>query len=145
MKIRLFIFVICTLFHLNSKAQPYCTLPLALKSTSISYSRIIPSHPPDNNYRFFYKVLVECGNTNSADLFGLLVNNLTNGSSVGASWHQDSLSRVTGVIDPCLSLPAAPCFTIYYYHADVFLPGSLSGYIASTISCCRPGNAANLI
>ncbi len=146
MKIRQFIFVICTLFYLPSSAQPgYCTLPLALKSTSLSYSRIVPFHPPGNNYRFYYKVLVECGKTNSADLFGLLIYNSSNGTSLGASWQQDSLSRIVGVIDPCLTLPATPCFTIYYYHADIFLPGSALGYIASTISCCRPGNAANLM
>ncbi len=146
MKIRLFIFVICTLFQLTSSAQPgYCTLPLALKSTSISYTRVVPYHPPGNNYRFYYKVLVECGKTNSADLFDLFILNTSNGSSQEVSWQQDSLSRVVGVIDPCLSLPAAPCFTIYCYHADIFLPGSVQGYIASTISCCRPGNAANLM
>ncbi len=146
MKIRHFIFVICTLFYFSSGAQPgYCTLPLALKSTSISYTRVVPFHPPGNNYRFYYKVLVECGKTNSADLFDLFILNTSNGSSQEVSWQQDSLSRVVGVIDPCLSLPAAPCFTIYYYHADVFLPGSVVGYTASTISCCRPGNAANMI
>ena len=146
MKIRQFIFIVCALFCRFASAQPgYCTLPLALKSTSISYSRIVPFHPPGNNYRFYYKVLVECGKTNTADLYSLLIFNPSDGSTQGASWHEDSLSRVTGVIDPCLSLPAAPCFTIYYYHADVYLKGSSLGYIASTVSCCRPGNAANLL
>jgi gliding motility-associated-like protein len=146
MKIRQFIFVICSLFQFSSNAQPgYCTLPLAQKSASISYSRIISSQPPFNNYRFFYKVLVECGKTNTLDLYDLFILNTSNGSSQEARWQVDSLNRVTGVIDPCLSLPTAPCYTIYYYHADVLLQGSIFGYTASTISCCRPGNAANLI
>jgi gliding motility-associated-like protein len=65
-------------------------------------------------------------------------------AAVDIPWTQDSVDKITGVIDPCLDLPDAPCYLVYYYHADIDLAGFGNGFIASAETCCRPINAINI-
>jgi gliding motility-associated-like protein len=147
MRIKLFFLTVSLSLHFTTIAQPYCTLPLTLKSVALSYRRLPPNETTINTFRFYYKTVVECGQSNTNELHDLIVLNTLNGSYLDQSWQLDSFSKTTGTIDPCVELSQAPCYSIYYYHADVSL-GDLGpapfGFIANTINCCRPGNAVNL-
>ena len=141
MKIRLpYLFVLVSL-HLSSVAQPWCTLPINLKSTTLSYIRLPGNDAASNDTRFLYQTVVECGQNNTNELHDLYVLNKTAPKAiVVGSWQVDSINKITSVIDPCLGLPSAPCYSVYYYHADVYLGGlgyAPQGYLANTINCCH--------
>jgi gliding motility-associated-like protein len=149
--LRYFFLLLLVLLGQTSISQnpPYCLLPTNLKSTCLTYLRLAPIvDSAGNDLRFFFQTVVGCGQDNASDLHDLFVYNLKAGIPVlDLSWQLDSFSKITGVIDPCLSLPAAPCYTIYYYHADANLgnlgPGPF-GFVASSINCCRTGDAVNI-
>ena len=130
-------------FVINSSAQ-YCVLPTTLTSGTLSYIRL-----PDGevaNFRFFYKVIVECGGSSTFGFDGLHVIDPLSSSATGTvvPWQLDSINKITGVIDPCVALNAPPCFTVYYYHADVLSPNSNKPFLVSTTYCCRPYDAVNI-
>ncbi len=80
-----------------------------------------------------------------SDLDGLHFTPIGNpGAAVDVPWQMDSVDKITGVIDPCLDLPDAPCYLVYYYHADIGVAGFGNGFIASSVTCCRPINAINI-
>jgi gliding motility-associated-like protein len=142
----LFLFALNGLLSFAQGPPPYCILPTSLKSIVLSYTRYPPLQLP--NFRFYYRVTVSCNEVSlgTSDLDDLHVadpSNLIN-TAQDIPWTLDSIAKVTGVLDPCLALPQAPCYSIYYYHADASLNGNTQGYIASTTNCCRPINAANI-
>ncbi len=130
-------------FVFNSSAQ-YCVLPTSLTSGTLSYIRL-----PDGeaaNFRFFYKVIVECGGSSNFGFDGLHVIDPLGGNPSGTivPWQLDSINKITGVLDPCVTLNTPPCFTVYYYHADVLSPNSNKSFLVSTTYCCRPYDAVNI-
>ncbi|HTR28979.1 MAG TPA: PKD domain-containing protein [Puia sp.] len=134
-----------TLFPQLCRAQPgTCLLPTALKSGTLSYVRYPPVSNP--NFRFNYKLILEANNAPEPDLDVLyIVQNGNPNAATSVGWTLDSIRKVTGVADPCIFLPAAPSFVVYYYHADVELGSSQMGFLASVTNCCLPINAANLV
>ncbi len=134
-----------TLFPQLCRAQPgTCLLPTNLKSGTLSYVRFRPLSSP--NFRFFYKLIVEANVPPEPDL-GLLhlVESGNPANTFAVGWTANSVRKVTGIADPCVFLPAAPSFAVYYYHADVQLGSARMGYLASVTNCCLPINAANLV
>jgi len=141
--LRLTLLVAGFFFAIHSSAQ-YCVLPTSLTSGTLSYIRL-----PDgdaSNFRFFYKVIVECGGSSSFGFDGLHVIDPMSASTTGkiVPWQIDSINKITGVLDPCVTLNTPPCFTVYYYHADVQSPISNKSFLVSTTYCCRPYDAVNI-
>ncbi|HXB28374.1 MAG TPA: gliding motility-associated C-terminal domain-containing protein [Puia sp.] len=111
------------------------------------------------NYRFFYKLIIECSsdpNTSLSDLPGVdalhildpsaPVPDLTmpNGPMFTYDWTMDSVKRVTGQVDPCVVLSQPACYSIYYYHTDARSPDVTKSFVASMLNCCRPFNSVNI-
>jgi gliding motility-associated-like protein len=145
------IFIFTALFlKLACDAQTACPpYPESIKSGTLSYARL--SNVGDatigaDNFRFFYKLTIECGiHPVLNDLFiSDLGIGFSPGTSTEISWQLDSSKNKTGVIDPCIVFQASPCHTAYYYHADANLQYNKDGYLAATLNCCRPYDAANL-
>lgn len=129
------------------KISGVAQIPESIKSGCLSYIRLPELGGSNNpNVRFFYKMTIGC---NTTPIFNDLFisdpySTYTPTSSTEISWQFDSSKNVTGVIDPCLVFQQAPCHTTFYYHADAILPLNNNGYIAATLNCCRPIDAANL-
>lgn len=135
------------LLGITQKAfSQYCTLPTAIKSTSLSYVETSYSESVSSNFRFFYKVVVECSVDPKQDLDQLHIQALNSptGKTFAYAWILDSSVRVTGQLDPCIMLEQAPCYSINYYHADVSRPDLSTAFTASTTNCCRSINSANI-
>gem|GEM_PF-619661 len=118
-----------------------CALPTSLKSCTLGY-KFSPNTTP--NFRFFYKVIVQSGTTPTPDQLYIVNPSNPNNNTSSYDWDLDSTRKVTGVIDPCIVLPSPPNYTVYYYHADVFLNNNNTGYMASAVNCCRPANALDM-
>jgi gliding motility-associated-like protein len=123
---------------------PYCTLPTTSKSTSLSYV-VLSSQGGTTNYRFLYKIIIDCssGNANSF-LDQLHISDLHSNNATKQDWILDSSKKVTAQVDPCVSIPTAPCNTIYYFHSDVTIFALGRTFVAATTNCCRPNNLSNL-
>jgi gliding motility-associated-like protein len=136
--------ILVAFFLISSSAfGQYCTLPSTITSATLSY---IQTETPIDNLRFFYKVTVECG---GSILFGFDALHVFGSAGFDPdgtiySWVQDSIKNITGVLDPCILLDNPPCFTVYYYHADIHSPNIEQPFTVSTTYCCRPINAANI-
>ena len=127
----------------------YCALPNNIKSTSLYFteSAYSVSDIGVSNYRFFYKIIIACGENPLADMDQLHIsipNNAT-GGTITYSWIFDSTRNVTGQLDPCIALEDPPCYSVNYFHADVFQPDVNKPFTASTTNCCRVFNSANII
>jgi len=144
--------------------------PVEVRSSCLSYIQLPPAEALTHNYRFFYKLILECqGNPNTSydefrvnDTFpALYVPGLDalhvldpdapatipyqpNGPMVLYNWQLDSIKKITGQVDPCVTLSSPPCYSVYYYHTDVSSPNVTHPMIASMVSCCRPFNSANI-
>ena len=131
-------------FSLSTTAQaPYCVLPTALTSATLTYTKL----PGPNNIRFFYKVFVECGGSRGLGFEDLHVLDPTSGTPAGKiyAWELDSTHNVTEVLDPCVTLSTPPCFTVYYYHTDIHTPDITKSSSVITTYCCRPYDAVNIL
>lgn len=126
----------------------YCALPTTIKSTSLYYVQL-PFSVDDiatPNYRFFYKIIIECGGNPSADMDQLHISNpnTPTGGAIGYAWIPDSSRIVTGQLDPCIALAIPPCYSINYYHADIIQPDITKPFKATTTNCCRVSNTVNV-
>jgi len=139
------IFFIFNLLILNIN-QVYCqncTYPETPKTGIITYIRL-PAGPDSFNFRFFYRMTIDCGMQPVYDDLAISNPMQPDGFRTETAWIRDSSKNVTGVIDPCLVFPSAPCRSTYYYHADVTLPFTPFGLLAASLNCCRPYNTVNL-
>jgi gliding motility-associated-like protein len=146
-----------------------CVEPTGVKSTSLSYIELPPSPTTTFNYRFFYKIIIDCSedpnisydprvpnqfpgyyvpgvdSLHVVDPYSTINNpELPNGLMVSYVWQLDSVKKITGQIDPCVVLSQPPCYSIYYYHTDVNTPDGTKSFVASMVSCCRPFNSVNI-
>lgn len=146
-----------------------CAPPTEIKSTSLTFMRYPLLQGNGYKFRLFYKIILECSADPNAsfdsrnpdtfpgyyvfpvdDLHVLdptqPVTDLTqpNGPMSTYAWQLDSIKRVTGQIDPCVVLSKAPCYSIYYYHADANPPDVAKPSVAVMVNCCRPFNSANI-
>ena len=76
-------------FFVTYSSAQYCVLPTSLTSGTLSYIRL-----PDGdaaNFRFFYKVIVECGGSSSFGFDGLHVIDPLGSSATGkiVPWQID--------------------------------------------------------
>jgi gliding motility-associated-like protein len=148
---KLTFFVACFLFRSisfsQSSAWPYCYLPTALKTTSLTYVSLpVTAFSLGPNIRFQYKVTTPCaGEVFTYGQEVLTIAHPQDPVSALSTYSLvfDSSINITGVLDPCVNLPVAACFTVHYYHADVFINGS-SDYTASVTNCCRPIGLVNM-
>ena len=91
MKISLpYLFVLVSL-HLSSVAQPWCTLPVNLKSTTLSYIRLPTSENHLKDIRFLYQTVVECGQNNTNELHDLYVLNKTDPKAIVVGYWEVGL------------------------------------------------------
>jgi gliding motility-associated-like protein len=107
-----------------------------LKSTYLSYVRI--GDPLGGHFRFLNKVIMQCGIPIHLNPLYILEPEKGNRTYASAGWQLDSSTNVTSVFDPCLVFPTQPCYSVYYYHADVDLDYNKFGYVAAIFDCCRP-------
>jgi gliding motility-associated-like protein len=122
----------------------YCLPPISIKSTSLSYSETPLSENNPNNYRFLYKLIIDCKSDQNANLDALYISTVGGGGVTPYYWILDSMKRITAQVDPCVVLPEAPCNVVYYFHTDVSSPDPTKPFIASTTNCCRLPNLINL-
>lgn len=155
MKIALFIF----LLSLGQISFSQCLPPTQIKSGSLTYIELPVSDSIQFNYRFFYKLIVECSSDPNIS-FGLIPGvdalhvldpsapvpdaTMPNGPMFTYDWILDSVKRVTGQVDPCVLLLQPACYSIYYYHTDANSPEVSNSFVASMLNCCRPFNSANI-
>jgi gliding motility-associated-like protein len=133
--------------------------PTEVKSACLSYIELPISEAVTFNYRFFYKLIIECSNDPNTSVDGISsvealhildpsapVFDLKqpNGPMFTYDWTQDSVKRVTGQVDPCVVLLQPACYSIYYYHTDVSSPDVTKSFVASILNCCRPFNSVNI-
>ncbi len=127
-----------------SFAQPYCTPPTTPKTSSLSYIEL-STNGSSANYRFLYKIIIDCSSGNpNAFLDQLHISDLQTSNSTAHDWILDSSRKVTAQVDPCVAIPDAPCNTIYYFHSDVTIFYLGRTFVAATTNCCRPYNLINL-
>lgn len=110
--------------------------PSALKTAYISYIRL--GGVIGNHFRFIDRITMECGTPVSLNPLYVIEPEKSNAVFASAAWQFDSSFNITSVKDPCLATPQQPCYSVYYYHADVDLNYNQFGYIAATFDCCRP-------
>jgi gliding motility-associated-like protein len=97
-----------------------------------------------NNYRFFYKLIIDCNSSRNENLDALYVSTLGGGTIVPYNWTLDSMKRITVQVDPCVILPKAACNVVYYFHTDVTSPDASKPFYAMTTNCCRVVNLINM-
>jgi len=136
------IFNLLTLITIRPFAQN-CTYPESPKTGIITYARL-PAAAAPFNFRFFYRMTIDCGMQSVLDDLAISDPMNPKGFKLETPWIWDSSKDVTGVIDPCLVFPSSPCRSTYYYHADAALPDNPFGLLAASMNCCRPNNAVNL-
>ena len=140
--LRIFVISNLLIFEAGQVYCQNCTYPETPKTGIITYIRLPPGGV--NNFRFFYRMTIDCGMTPVFDDLAISDPMNSDGFTLETAWIRDSSTNVTGVIDPCLVFPSAPCRSTYYYHADVALPYTAFGLLAASLNCCRPYNAVNL-
>ena len=135
-----FLFILNILYAILVKSQDNAVCPpppTSLQSSVLSFISVSP-----NNYRFIYKLTVECDQ--DPYNYPLYITDINSATQKIYPWILDSVRNATGVLDPCLVFPYPPCHRTFYYHADGDVQVYGLGAVAATHNCCRPFNAKNL-